>query len=195
MAGVHFPFDMAGDVTDAIEIGNRAGGDRGYPGLVGPQMPPAASRPNRLYVMQGDGWDVLDDASKTAFRDGWYYPGDLGWRDVAGYLFLAGRAKDLIIRGGVNVYPAEIEHVLNQHAMVLDAAVVAWPSREFGEEIAAFVVARNGNIDTEEILSWCRKNLARYKLPREVFVIDDLPKSGVGKVLKHELTDRLTPLD
>ena len=135
------------------------------------------------------------EASKTAFRDGWYYPGDLGWRDDAGYLFLAGRAKDLIIRGGVNVYPAEIEHVLNQHATVLDAAVVAWPSREFGEEIAAFVVARNGNIDTEEILAWCRKNLARYKLPREIFVIDDLPKSGVGKVLKHELADRLTPLD
>jgi len=95
----------------------------------------------------------------------------------------------------VNVYPAEIEHVLNQHATVLDAAVVAWPSREFGEEIAAFVVARNGNIDTEEILAWCRKNLARYKLPREIFVINDLPKSGVGKVLKHELADRLTPLD
>ena len=135
------------------------------------------------------------EASREAFRAGWYYPGDLGWRDDGGYLFLAGRAKDLIIRGGVNIHPAEIEHVLNQHTAVLDAAVVAWPSREFGEEIAAFVVARNDGLDADELMNWCSTNLARYKLPREIFLIDDLPKSGVGKVLKNELAARLTAID
>jgi len=134
------------------------------------------------------------EASKEAFRDGWYYPGDLGWRNADGYLFLAGRAKDMIIRGGVNIYPAEIEHVLSQHDDVIESAVVAWPSREFGEEIAAFVVARDDKADADVLLNWCRENLARYKLPREIFFIDDLPKSGVGKVLKADLTERLDPI-
>lgn len=133
------------------------------------------------------------EASREAFHDGWYYPGDLGWRDTDGYLFLAGRAKDMIIRGGVNVYPAEIEHVLSQHEAVIEAAVVAWPSREFGEEIAAYVV-RRGVVGEDVLMDWCRGNLARYKLPREIFFIDDLPKSGVGKVLKADLTDRLEPI-
>ena len=108
---------------------------------------------------------------------------------------MAGRAKDLIIRGGVNIYPAEIEHVLSQHESVLDAAVVAWPSQEFGEEIGAFVVAREGGIKPDDLMAWCRQSLSRYKLPREIFVIDELPKSGVGKVLKSELADMLEPID
>jgi len=134
------------------------------------------------------------EASREAFRDGWYYPGDLGWRNSDGYLFLAGRAKDMIIRGGVNIYPAEIEHVLSQHETVIESAVVAWPSREFGEEIAAFVVTRDDKADADVLLAWCRENLARYKLPREIIFIDDLPKSGVGKVLKADLTERLEPI-
>ena len=137
-------------------------------------------------------------ASREAFRGGWYYPGDLGWRDEAGFLYLAGRAKDMIIRGGVNIYPAEIEHVLSLHDTVIESAVVAWPSRAFGEEIAAFVVARpgaTGKADAEVLLTWCGEHLARYKLPREIFFVEDLPKSGVGKVLKADLADRLTPLD
>lgn len=134
------------------------------------------------------------EASKEAFRDGWYYPGDLGWRNTDGFLFLAGRAKDMIIRGGVNIYPAEIEHVLSQHDGVVESAVVAWPSREFGEEIAAYVVRRSNDIDEDGLMNWCRENLARYKMPRQIFFIDDLPKSGVGKVLKAELTERLEPI-
>jgi acyl-CoA synthetase (AMP-forming)/AMP-acid ligase II len=81
---------------------------------------------------------------------------------------------------------------------VIESAVVAWPSKTFGEEIAAFVVARPDAADTkdpEALLKWCGENLARYKLPRKVFFVDDLPKSGVGKVLKADLTDRLTPID
>jgi acyl-CoA synthetase (AMP-forming)/AMP-acid ligase II len=137
------------------------------------------------------------DASREAFRDGWYYPGDLGWLDPDGFLYLAGRATDMIIRGGVNIYPAEIEHVLTLHAAVHEAAVVAWPSREFGEEIAAFVVPRegaDGSVIGDDLISHCRQKLARYKVPREVFVVDELPKSGVGKVLKDRLTARLEAL-
>ncbi len=137
------------------------------------------------------------DASAEAFRDGWYYPGDLGWLDRDGFLFLAGRATDMIIRGGVNIYPAEIEHVLTLHSTVHEAAVVAWPSREFGEEIAAFVVPREGVDGSElgdDLICHCREKLARYKVPRQVFPVDDLPKSGVGKVLKNQLTARLKPL-
>ena len=138
-----------------------------------------------------------EEASAEAFRDGWYYPGDLGWLDQDGFLYLAGRATDMIIRGGVNIYPAEIEHVLTLHPAVHEAAVVAWPSREFGEEIAAFVVPRVGADETitgGDLISHCREILARYKVPRQVFVVDELPKSGVGKILKDRLTARLEPL-
>lgn len=132
------------------------------------------------------------EASLEAFRNGWYYPGDLGWLDADGYLFLAGRAKDMIIRGGVNIYPAEIEHILSQHDDVIETAVVGFPSRELGEEIAAFVVARVTQISEDDLIAWCRERLAPYKAPRKVVFVDDLPKSGVGKVLKNELADRLT---
>lgn len=137
------------------------------------------------------------EASAEAFRDGWYYPGDLGWLDQDGFLYLAGRAKDMIIRGGVNIYPAEIEHVLTLHPAVHEAAIVAWPSREFGEEIAAFVVPRegaDGSISGNRLISHCREKLARYKAPRQVFLVTELPKSGVGKVLKDQLAARLEPL-
>ncbi len=133
------------------------------------------------------------ERSREAFRDGWYYPGDLGWIDEAGYLFLAGRAKDMIIRGGINVYPAEIEHVLALHEDIRETAVIGRPSKEYGEEIAAFVVPRNAASapDEDTLRSHCAKNLAPYKVPREFHMIGELPKSGVGKVLKTELRERL----
>ena len=136
-------------------------------------------------------------ASGTAFREGWYYPGDLGWIDAEGYLFLAGRETDMIIRGGANIYPAEIEHVLTLHPGIHEAAVVGWPSREFGEEIAAFVVPVSGGTvsDGDALIAYCRDHLASYKAPRAVFVLDALPKSGVGKVLKSELAARLGKID
>ncbi len=133
------------------------------------------------------------ERSREAFRGGWYYPGDLGWTDAAGYLFLAGRAKDMIIRGGINIYPAEIEHVLELHECVREAAVVGRPSREYGEEIVAFVVPRDAAEppDDEALRGHCTAGLAPYKVPREFQVVEELPKSGVGKVLKTELRERL----
>jgi acyl-CoA synthetase (AMP-forming)/AMP-acid ligase II len=132
-------------------------------------------------------------ASQQAFRDGWYYPGDLGWIDDGGYLFLAGRETDMIIRGGANIYPAEIEHILMLHPGVHEAAVLGRPSREFGEEVAAFVVldTKEPPVTNDEIIDHCRKQLASYKVPRDLFVVDALPKSGVGKILKTELAKKL----
>jgi acyl-CoA synthetase (AMP-forming)/AMP-acid ligase II len=131
--------------------------------------------------------------SATAFRDGWYYPGDLGRFDADGFLYLTGRAKDMIIRGGVNIYPAEIEQTLIAHPAVAEAAVVGWPSRERGEEIAAFVVCR-ASVSEHDLIEHCRQSLAPYKIPKGIFLLDELPKSGLGKVLKPALAERLREL-
>jgi len=133
------------------------------------------------------------EESATAFHDGWFYPGDLGYLDAGGFLYLSGRSKDVIIRGGVNVYPAEIEETLLAHPAVQDAAVVRWPSREFGEEIAAFVVKKS-DVETDELLQHCRRVLAPYKVPRAVFFLASLPKSSMGKVVKAKLVESLRPL-
>ena len=133
------------------------------------------------------------EASREAFRDGWFYPGDLAAIDREGFVTLKGRAKDMILRGGVNIYPADIEATLTGHPAVAEAAVVAWPSREFGEEIAAFV-RLSAEVDPDELVAFCRERLARYKCPRAVFPVDDLPRNSAGKVLKAELASRLAPL-
>jgi acyl-CoA synthetase (AMP-forming)/AMP-acid ligase II len=155
--------------------------------------------PGTIGALRYRGGSVADsyyrnpEESAAAFRDGWYYPGDLGKFDTSGFLHLTGRAKDMIIRGGVNIYPAEIEQTLILHAAVADVAVVAWPSQERGEEIAAFVVCRS-SVSEQELIGHCRASLAPYKIPKGVFFLDALPKSGLGKVLKAQLTERLKSL-
>jgi acyl-CoA synthetase (AMP-forming)/AMP-acid ligase II len=128
--------------------------------------------------------------SAVAFRDGWYYPGDLGRFDTDGFLYLTGRSKDMIIRGGVNIYPAEIEQTLALHPAVTEVAVVGWPAQERGEEVAAFVVCRT-TVSEHDLMAHCRASLAPYKVPKAVFFLDALPKSGMGKVLKPVLAERL----
>ena len=113
--------------------------------------------------------------------------------DEHGYLYLKGRAKDMIVRGGINVYPAEVEAILQAHPAVADCAVVGWPSREFNEEIAAFVIAKRP-VTATELRDLCRSQLAAYKVPREVFVVAELPRNAAGKVIKAELSASLTPL-
>ena len=133
------------------------------------------------------------EASRESFRDGWWYPGDLGLLDESGYLYLKGRAKDMIIRGGINIYPAEIEAVLQAHPAVTDCAVVGWPSREFNEEVAAFVILK-GDAKPEDLRALCRGRMAPYKVPREVFVVKDFPRNALGKVIKAELSSKLPSL-
>ncbi|VTU46611.1 Long-chain-fatty-acid--CoA ligase (plasmid) [Variovorax sp. SRS16] len=140
-----------------------------------------------------DGFYRDPEASREAFRDGFFYPGDLGTFNDEGYLFLKGRSKDMIIRGGINIYPMEVESTLMSHAAVSEAAVVGWPSREFDEEVAAFVV-RGKDVEAEALLALCRERLAPYKVPRQIFFVDDLPRNSLGKVVKARLVEGLAPL-
>jgi acyl-CoA synthetase (AMP-forming)/AMP-acid ligase II len=126
------------------------------------------------------------EASREAFRDGWFYPGDLAALNEQGYIFLRGRRKDVILRGGVNIYPAEIEATLMVHPAVAEAAVCAIPSAEFGEEIAAFVQLRDA-VDAADLDAWCAERLAPYKRPKIVTVVDALPRNSAGKAIKSQL--------
>ncbi len=139
-----------------------------------------------------DGYHENPEASAAAFRQGCYYPGDMGRIGEDGCLYITGRSKDLIIRGGVNIYPDEVERVLLGNAEVLEAAVVGWPSAEFGEEVAAFVTTR-GPLDEAALRAHCKAQLASYKVPRGFFAIADMPKNSAGKVVKALLRERLTP--
>jgi fatty-acyl-CoA synthase len=127
-------------------------------------------------------------ATAAAFAGGWLLTGDIAERDEEGYYRIAGRLKDLIISGGENVYPAEIEDVLHAHPAVAEAAVIGVPDERWGEVCTAYVALRPGaGCDEEELLDWCRPRLARFKVPRAVHFTEALPRSGVGKVLKGEL--------
>jgi long-chain acyl-CoA synthetase len=127
-------------------------------------------------------------ATAEAFRGGWFHTGDLAYADEDGYLFIVDRKKDLVIRGGYNVYPREIEEVLFAHPAVAEAAVIGRPDPRLGEEVVAFVVLKPGaEADPDDIIAYCRERLAAYKYPREVRIVADLPKGPTGKILKREL--------
>jgi len=128
------------------------------------------------------------EATKEAFVDGWLRTGDLAERDREGYYRIVGRLKELVISGGENVYPVEIEDVLHAHRAVAEAAVIGVPDERWGEACLAFVVLKEGGTaDAEELLEWCRARLARFKVPKEVRFVDALPRSAMNKVLKDEL--------
>ena len=128
------------------------------------------------------------EETAEAFRGGWFHTGDLAYADEDGYLFIVDRKKDLVIRGGYNVYPREVEEVLFGHPAVAEAAVVGKPDPRVGEEVVAFVVPKPGaDASPKEIIAYCRERLAAYKYPREVRVAAELPKGPTGKILKREL--------
>ena len=128
------------------------------------------------------------DATAWAIRDGWFRTGDLARRDDEGYYYIVDRAKDMIIRGGYNVYPREIEEVLYEHPAVATAAVVGIPHPELGEEVAAAITLKPGTTATEEELrEFCKERVAAYKYPRRVWVTSELPMGPTGKILKREI--------
>jgi long-chain acyl-CoA synthetase len=128
------------------------------------------------------------DASMAAIRDGWFHTGDMARRDEDGFYFIVDRKKDLIIRGGFNVYPREIEEVLYEHPAVLEAAVVGTPHPTHGEEVVAAVALRPGAAaTTDELRAYVKDRVAPYKYPRRVWLVDALPKGPTGKVLKREI--------
>jgi len=137
-------------------------------------------------VMQG--YYRLPDETAAAVRHGWLYTGDMGRLDEDGYLYIVERKKDLIIRGGFNIYPREVEEVLYAHPAVAEAAVVGMRDPVMGEEALAYVALKPGaSADAEGLLEFCRTHLARYKTPKRIQFLESLPKSPIGKILKKEL--------
>ncbi len=128
------------------------------------------------------------DASMAAIRDGWFHTGDMARRDADGFYFIVDRKKDMIIRGGFNVYPREIEEVLYEHPAVLEAAVIGVPHPTHGEEVAAAVALRPYAAATpEELRDYVKARVAPYKYPRRVRLVDALPKGPTGKVQKRDI--------
>lgn len=131
-----------------------------------------------------------EDATRASKREGFFSVGDLAHVDEHGLVHLDGRKRDMIISGGVNVYPAEVEEVLAKHHAVREAAVIGVPDREWGERVRAFVALREGaRVDPAELIAWCRARLSGPKVPRDVRVLRELPKNPTGKVLKRELRE------
>jgi long-chain acyl-CoA synthetase len=133
-------------------------------------------------------WENPDATTEAISSDGWLSTGDVGRLDEDGYLYLVDRKKELVIRGGYNVYPREVEEVLYAHPDVLEAAVVGVPDERLGEEVAAVVVARPGaSLDVDALRAWAKERVAAYKYPRLIAVVDELPKGPTGKILKREI--------
>ena len=129
------------------------------------------------------------DATATAIRNGWLWTGDIGALDHEGFLTLKDRSKDVIISGGSNIYPREVEEVLLMHPAVREAAVVGTHDPEWGEAVVAFVVG--DGVTRDDLDALCIANIARFKRPRHYRFVDELPKNNYGKVLKTELRKRL----
>jgi long-chain acyl-CoA synthetase len=128
------------------------------------------------------------DATEESIKDGWFYTGDMAKVDEDGYFFIVDRKKELIIRGGYNVYPREIEEVLYEHPAVVEAAVIGVEDSNMGEEVGAAVVLKEGQeISEDELKSYVKEQVASYKYPRKVWFADELPKGPTGKILKREI--------
>jgi len=155
--------------------------DRGVPGELC----------TRGYSVMLGYWDDPDQTMEAIDRAGWMHTGDLATMDQDGYVKIVGRSKDMIIRGGENIYPREIEEFLYGHPDVRDVQVVGVPDTRYGEEIAAFVIPRTGDaIDADSVREFCRGKIAHYKIPRYVFPVEEFPMTVTGKIQKFKLRDQ-----
>ena len=157
--------------------------------------PVPTGHPGEVWIhtdqLMGGYWNNSEATASVITEDGWYRSGDGGHLDQDGYLYLTDRIKDLIISGGENIYPAEIERVLDEHPSVLDVTVVGVPDEKWGEVPRAVVVAATGHtIDPAQLLAHCRVHLASYKCPKSVDVVDALPRNATGKILKRDVRAR-----
>jgi acyl-CoA synthetase (AMP-forming)/AMP-acid ligase II len=130
------------------------------------------------------------EATEKAFTEGWFHSGDLGYYDEEGYFFIIDRKNDMIIRGGENIYPREIEELLYKHPAVKDAACIGVPDELYGEEVVAFITLKeNKKAEGEEIVSFCSQFLADFKCPKQIIIMEEIPKSSSGKLLRRELRE------
>jgi acyl-CoA synthetase (AMP-forming)/AMP-acid ligase II len=132
-------------------------------------------------------WNLPDETAKT-MRGGWLHTGDAGYFDADGYLYIYDRIKDMIVSGGANVYPAEVESALFGHPAVTDVAVIGVPDERWGEAVKALVVRTPGvEVTVEELIAFARERIAGYKLPKSIDFAEALPRTPSGKILKREL--------
>jgi acyl-CoA synthetase (AMP-forming)/AMP-acid ligase II len=148
-------------------------------------------------VLRGEnilkGYYKNTEANETAFRNGWFHTGDVGYRDKDGFYYIVDRKSDMIIRGGENIYPREIDEVLYQHPAVAAAAAIGIPDDLYGEDVAAFIVLKEGATATEdEVVGFCRQQLADFKCPKMVRFVKEIPKGPTGKLLKRKLAAQFT---
>jgi HIP---CoA ligase len=191
--------ETVGAPIDGVEV-------RTVPSLTGGDTPAAEATVSRddaarnIGEIEVRGRNVmagyLDDPAATAevMDDGWLRTGDIGWIGADGCVRIVGRAKDMVVVGGFNVYPAEVEHVLAEHPSVGEAAVVGVPDERLGEVTVAFVVASATAPEPDTLVQWCRDRLANFKVPRQLWIVDALPRGAVGKISKPDLRARAIAL-
>ncbi len=141
------------------------------------------------------GYWNLPEETTAALEDGWVYTGDLGYMDADGYVYLAGRKKHMIIRGGENVYPSEVEPVLLEAPGVRDAVILGLPDDTWGEIVVAAVVPDDGSRDADAIIAHCKQQLASYRCPERIYFVDEMPLNAAGKILRHELLKQVAAQD
>ena len=128
------------------------------------------------------------EATNSVLQDGWLYTGDLGYFDEDGYIFLSGRAKDFIKRGGEMISPEEIEQTLYGHSSISEVAIIGLPDDQWGEIVVAVIGLKDSEIvDQKEILDFCKEKLSGYKRPEKIIIVDKLPRNSMGKILKKDL--------
>ena len=133
-------------------------------------------------------WKLPEATAEAIDADGWFHSGDVGKADEDGYFFIVDRKKDLIIRGGYNVYPREIEEVLYEHPAVREAAVIGIPHDELGKEVAAAVALKEGeDLSADDLQAYVKAQVAAYKYPRTIWFVEELPKGPTGKILKRAI--------
>jgi acyl-CoA synthetase (AMP-forming)/AMP-acid ligase II len=136
-------------------------------------------------------WNLPDATAATVDSDGWLRTGDAGYLDEEGYLYIHDRVKDMIISGGENVYPAEVENAIYGHPDVAEVAVIGVPSERWGEEVKAVIVPKPGRTPREDdVIAWARERIAAFKAPKSIEVIDGFPRTATGKVLRRQLREK-----
>ena len=170
--------------------GERIAGSVGYP-LPGVELRIGGGEETGVIEIKGPSvfsayWRMPEKTAEEFTRDGFFITGDVGRQDADGRVWISGRAKDLIISGGYNVYPKEIELVLDEMPGVIESAVIGLPHRDFGEGVAAVVI---GSGDEAEMIAACRERLAAFKTPKRIVFVDELPRNAMGKVQKNVLRE------
>ncbi|WP_412176750.1 AMP-binding enzyme [Bacillus sp. T3] len=137
------------------------------------------------------GYYKMPEETEATIRNGWLYTGDLARKDEEGYFYIVDRKKDMIVVGGYNVYPREVEEVIYNHLDIVEVAVLGVPDPEFGEQVKCFVVSKNPFLTEENLITYCQESLAKYKIPKTIQFLTELPKNTTGKILRRALRQNI----